>query len=133
MTDTRRGDEGGNLALALAPGTLLAGIAGGIAFPILPIVGLRMGLSLPFIGVILPANRAMRVVASPIVGTLTDRFGGKRTLLVGLMLQIVVMGLFALGIMTRQVGPSFLLGRLLHGPVAAWLGKVEAGPDGRSA
>ena len=42
-----------SLALALAPGTLLAGVAGGIVFPIFPIVGLRVGLSLPFIGVIL--------------------------------------------------------------------------------
>ena len=36
---------------------LLAGVAGGIAFPILPIVGVKAGLALPFIGVILAANR----------------------------------------------------------------------------
>ena len=89
-----------SLAVALAPGTLLAGVAGGIAFPILPIVGLRLGLSLPFIGVILAANRAMRVVSSPVVGVMADRFGGRRTLLVGLAVQIVVLGLFALGIAT---------------------------------
>jgi MFS family permease len=106
-------------SLALAPGTLLAGMAGGIAFPILPIVGLRLGLSLPFIGVILAANRAMRVVSSPFVGVLADRFGGRRTLLVGLGLQVVVLGLFALGIVTRRAGPLFLAGRLLHGPGSA--------------
>lgn len=44
-------------AWAIAPGVLLAGIAGGIAFPILPVVGLRAGLSLPFIGLIIAANR----------------------------------------------------------------------------
>src|SRR5665213_3460433 len=87
-----------SLALALIPGTLLAGIAGGIAFPILPIVGRRLGLSLMFIGVILAANRGMRVLCSPYVGALADRFGGRRTLLVGLMIQIVVMGLYYLGI-----------------------------------
>jgi MFS family permease len=108
-----------SLALALAPGTLLAGIAGGIAFPILPIVGLRLGLSLPFIGIILAANRAMRVVSSPIVGVIADRFGGRRTLLVGLMVQIVVLALFALGIVLRCAGPFFLAGRLLHGPGSA--------------
>ena len=48
-----------SLALALTPATLLAGVAGGIAFPILPIVGLRLGLSLPFIGVILAAGNAV--------------------------------------------------------------------------
>ena len=108
-----------SLALALASGTLLAGVAGGVAFPILPIVGLRLGLSLPFIGVILAANRAMRVVSSPFIGVLADRFGGRRTLLVGLALQIVVMGLYMLGIITQRPGPFFLAGRLLHGPGSA--------------
>jgi MFS family permease len=104
-----------SLALALVPGTLLAGVAGGIAFPILPIVGVREGLSLPFIGLILAANRAVRVVSSPVVGALADRFGGRRTMLVGLTLTIVVMGLYALGIVTGHVGPLFLTGRLVHG------------------
>jgi MFS family permease len=108
-----------SLVLALVPGTLLAGVAGGIAFPILPIVGVRLGLSLPFIGVILAANRAMRVIASPLVGVVADRVGGRRTLLVGLALQIVVMGLYALGILTQRAGVFFLAGRLLHGPGSA--------------
>src|SRR4051812_11168890 len=106
----------GRLALALAPGTLLAGVAGGIAFPILPITGVRLGLSLPFIGVILAANRAMRVLFSPLVGVIADRFGGRRTMLAGLVLQIVVMSLYVLGIVTRRAGEFFLIGRLLHGP-----------------
>ncbi len=108
-----------SLALALAPGTLLAGAAGGIAFPILPIVGLRLGLSLPFIGMILAANRAMRVVSSPFVGVLADRVGGRRTLLLGLMLQILVIALYMVGILTHHAGPFFLMGRLLHGPGSA--------------
>src|SRR5580704_15989080 len=81
-------------ALAIAPGVMAAGIAGGIAFPILPSFGLRAGLPVAFIGVILAANRAARVVANPFVGQLTDRIGGRRTLLLGLILQIVVMGFY---------------------------------------
>ncbi len=108
-----------SLALALTPGTLLAGIAGGIAFPILPIVGKRLGLSLWFIGIILAANRAMRVLCSPYVGSLTDRFGGRRVLLSGLMIQIVVMGLYYIGILTQRPRRFFLAGRLLHGPGSA--------------
>jgi MFS family permease len=107
------------LALALAPGTLLAGIAGGIVFPIFPIVGQRVGLSLPFIGVILAANRAMRVVVSPFVGVLADKIGGRRTLLLGLALQIVVIGLYLLGLVIHHEGALFLAGRLLHGPGSA--------------
>ena len=104
-----------SLALALAPGTLLAGVAGGIVFPIFPIVGLRVGLSLPFIGVILAANRAVRVVTSPVIGSIVDRIGGRRTLLVGLAIQIVVIGLYLLGMLIGHPGPCFLAGRLLHG------------------
>lgn len=107
------------MAIALAPGTLLAGIAGGIAFPILPIVGLRLGLPLAFIGLILAANRAGRVVSSPFVGMLTDRIGGRRTLLIGLALQVVVLGLYMLGMVTHHAGAFFLAGRLLHGPSSA--------------
>lgn len=98
---------------------LLAGVAGGIAFPILPIVGVQAGLPVPFIGVILAANRAMRVLSSPLVGTMTDRLGGRRTLIIGLVLQIAVMILYTLGITTGHPGILFLLGRLLHGPGSA--------------
>ncbi|HXX67600.1 MAG TPA: MFS transporter [Polyangiaceae bacterium] len=107
------------MAFALAPGTLLAGVAGGIAFPILPLVALHEGLPLAFIGVILAANRAMRVVSSPWIGVCADRFGGRRTLLVGLVVQTIVLALYALGIVTHCVGPFFLAGRLLHGPGSA--------------
>jgi MFS family permease len=94
-------------------------MAGGMAFPILPIAALRVGLPLAFVGMILAANRAARVVSSPLVGICADRFGGRTTLLVGLLLQVVVLGLYALGILTHAVGPLFLTGRLLHGPASA--------------
>ncbi len=106
-------------ALAIAPGVLLANFAGGIAFPILPIVGVRAHLPLAFIGVILAANRATRVVASPIVGSFVDRVGGRPMLLVGLLLQVVVMIFYVLGVRTGHPGIFFLLGRLLHGPGSA--------------
>jgi MFS family permease len=106
-------------AFAIAPGVLLAGVAGGIAFPILPVFGLRAGLPIWFIGVILAANRAARVVANPFVGHLTDRVGGRRTILLGLLLQIVVMGFYWLGVTTGHPGVFFLVGRLVHGPASS--------------
>jgi MFS family permease len=111
--------EANRAALTIAPGVLLSGFAGGVAFPILPLAGRQAGLSLAFIGVILAANRAARVVANPFIGALTDRIGGRRTLIAGLALQIVVMALYALGVVTNHPGPFFLVGRLLHGPGSA--------------
>ncbi len=103
------------LALALTPGTLLSGVAGGIAFPILPIVGLHVGLSAPFIGLILATNRGVRLVASPFIGALADRIGGRRTLLAGLAVNVVVMCSYAIGLVTGHPGAGFLGGRILHG------------------
>lgn len=114
---TRR--QANRAALAITPGVLLSGFAGGVAFPILPIVGRQAGLSLAFIGLILAANRAARVVSNPFIGALTDRIGGRRTLITGLALQIVVMSLYALGVVLSRPGPFFLIGRLLHGPASA--------------
>jgi MFS family permease len=106
-------------AIALVPGTLLAGVAGGIAFPILPAAGRRAGLSIAFIGLILAANRATRIVAAPLVGHLADRLGGRRMLLVGLVTQIAVLALYFLGVTIGHPGAFFLGGRLLQGPGSA--------------
>jgi MFS family permease len=104
------------MSFSIAAGTLLAGVANGIAFPILPVVGVRAGLPIAFIGLILAANRAMRIVASPIVGALYDRYGGRRTLVAGLLVQIVVMALYTLGVTGAHPGAYFLAGRALQGP-----------------
>jgi MFS family permease len=129
-------------ALALAPGVLLAGVAGGIVFPIFPIVGSQVGLSTLFIGAILAANRATRVIAAPLVGMLADHVGGRRTLLLGLVIQVFVIALYLLGLVTHHEGIGFLAGRLLHGFgsacvfVAAQALALEAGGDthgGRAA
>jgi len=106
-------------AWAIAPGVLLAGVAGGIAFPILPLAGARAGLPLWLIGIILAANRFTRLVSAPLIGVLTDRVGARRTLIAGLLLQIVVMACYWAGIATGQPGLYFLLGRVLHGPASA--------------
>ncbi len=106
-------------AYRIAPGVLLAGVGGGMAFPILPLVGLHAGLSLPFIGVILAANRIGRVIVNPFVGQATDRFGAKRLLVLGLVAQVLVLGLYCAGVVTGHPGAYFLAGRLLHGPASA--------------
>ena len=103
------------MIFALTPGVMLAGISAGIAFPILPSVGLKVGLPVAFIGLVLAANRIVRVLVAPAVGTLVDRFGGRRAMLVGLAMQVLGMGLFTLGVTTSFPGTFLLLGRIVHG------------------
>lgn len=98
---------------------LFAGIAGGIAFPVIPLLGVRVGLPMWFIGTILAANRATRILFSPIVGVLADRVGGRRMVLWGLTFQVAVMALYLTGVVSGHPGLYFLLGRLLHGPSSA--------------
>ncbi len=98
------------LAYSIAPGVLLAGVAGGIAFPVIPLLGVRVGLPLWFIGTILAANRAGRIVSAPIVGVLTDRWGGRRMVIVDLAST-----------------PYFVCAGVLSVvlPVAVWLARLE--------
>ena len=110
MAQGRRGS-----ALAIAPGALLAGMAGGIAFPILPILCLQVGVALPLIGLILAANRITRLLTAPLVGALADRIGGRRTLIGGMAVQSGAISLYLLGVVTGHPALFFLLGRLLDG------------------
>lgn len=103
------------MILALTPGVMLAGVSAGIAFPILPSVGLKVGLPVAFIGLVLAANRIVRVLVGPLVGDLVDRVGGRRTMLAGLAMQVLGMGLFVLGVTTAFPGVFFLGGRIVHG------------------
>jgi MFS family permease len=113
MSDRRTANRA---AFAIAPGVLLSGLAGGIAFPILPDVGLRTGMPVLLIGAILAANRFGRLVSSPLVGSAADRLGGRRLLLVGLAAQIGVGVCYLLGVTTAHPATFFLAGRLLQGP-----------------
>src|SRR5262249_25023179 len=47
-------------------------------------------------------------------GALVDRLGGKRLLVVGLFSQVVVLGFYLAGVLTKHTGALFLAGRLLH-------------------
>lgn len=106
-------------AWAIAPGLWLAGIGGGIVFPILPLLGLQAHLAPILIGFILAGNRITRVVSNPWVGSLVDRYGGKRLLGAGLVLEALVMGIYVVAVRSGAIGPLFLAGRLIWGPASA--------------
>jgi MFS family permease len=95
--------------------TFLGGIGGGIVFPILPILGVQLGLSGYLIGLILAANRITRLVVNPLTGLLVDRIGGKLPLTLGLLVEAVATGTYSLALHTSHPGAFFLAGRSLWG------------------
>ncbi|HUX12879.1 MAG TPA: MFS transporter [Spirochaetia bacterium] len=101
----------GPVALAV----FLGGIGGGIAFPILPLLGVRLGLSGIFIGFILSANRITRLGMNPVSGSWIDRVGGKIPLTVGLLIEAAATGTFSLALHTTIPGWLLLLGRVVWG------------------
>ena len=115
----KAGRNPNRVAFSIAPGVFLAGIGGGIVFPILPIVGLKAGLAPVLIGLILAGNRITRVAFNPWVGAFIDRLGGKRLLTVGLLSEALVMMVYWMALRTGWIGLLFLVCRLVWGPASA--------------
>lgn len=93
----------------------LGGIGGGIAFPIIPILGVTLGLPALLVGWILSANRVTRLFANPVAGSLIDRFGGKGPLTLGLVVEAAATGTYSLALQTAFPGWLLLLGRAIWG------------------
>ena len=75
---------------------------GGIVFPILPILGVQLGLAGYLIGLILAANRIMRLVANPLTGLLVDRIGGKVPLTLGLLVEACATAAYSVALHTTR-------------------------------
>lgn len=72
---------------ALVVSTFFAGFGGGVVFPILPTLGIVLGIPPFLVGLILSANRFTRIVANAPAGALVDRLGTRRLLIVGLFIE----------------------------------------------
>ena len=72
---------------ALIVSTFFAGFGGGVVFPILPTLGIVLGISPFLVELILSANRFTCIVANAPAGALTDRLGTRRLLIVGLFIE----------------------------------------------
>lgn len=107
------------MAATIVPCVVLAAMASGMAFPILPVQALRLGMALPLIGVMLAANRVGRIAATPAAGAWVDRASARRVLCAGMVLQAVALGLFVLGLEKVSPGPLLIAGRLLQGIASA--------------
>ena len=93
----------------------MGGLGGGVVFPILPIVGLALGITPAMIGLILALNRITRLAVNPITGHLVDRFGARWPLLTGLCVEGLATLCFAAGLRSHHATAWFLLGRVLWG------------------
>jgi len=102
-------------SLPVAIVVFLGGIGGGIAFPIIPILGVELGLPALLVGWILSANRVTRLFANPVTGGLIDRFGGKWPLTVGLFVEALATGTYSLALHTAFPGWLLLAGRAIWG------------------
>jgi len=118
----------------------LGGIGGGTVFPILPVIGLQLGISGVIVGVILSANRVTRLAFNPVTGWLVDRLGPKWPVAAGLAIEALGTLCFAVALSADHPAGWFLFGRcvwgvgsslLLVGAVAGVLRIAEPNVRGR--
>lgn len=95
--------------------SLLSGIGGGVVFPILPILGLQLGLSAAMVGLILAANRITRIFFNPFAGSFIDRFGARWPVALGLFFETVAVLAFSVAVHSHTPSAWFLAGRVVWG------------------
>lgn len=101
--------------LALSGLAFIGGLGGGVVFPILPLVGLQLGIPAALIGLILALNRITRLAVNPITGIVVDRFGARWPLIVGLLIEALSTLCFYAGVHSGHAAAWFLAGRALWG------------------
>lgn len=106
--------------LAVVASTFFVGFGGGVIFPILPNLGAFLGISAFMVGLILSANRFVRLLANAPAGALVDRYGTRKPFVFGLLIE----GIATLG---------YVVAVLLPAPerfagVATAMPTIDAGP-----
>lgn len=101
--------------LALSFLAFVGGLGGGVVFPILPLLGLRLGIPAAVIGLILSLNRITRLAVNPLTGMVVDRFGARWPLILGLLIEAVSTLCFYVGSHALHAAAWFLFGRALWG------------------
>jgi len=90
------------ITLAVIAGVVFGGIATGVAFPTLPLLGEILGISSIMLGVILSANRIARLVMNTPAGQVIDSVGVRRPMIVGLFVQGFAPFLYIAGLYTPR-------------------------------
>jgi len=94
-------DRPPTILLAVIASTFFVGFGGGVVFPILPNLGAVLGISAFMVGVILSANRWVRLVANAPAGALVDRYGTRKPFVYGLFIE----GIATLGYVVALMMP----------------------------
>ena len=93
----------------------VGGLGGGVVFPILPIIGMGLGISGLMVGLILSANRIARLGFDPIVGGIIDHVGVRWSVAAGLAMEAAGTLAFSIGLRADIPSRWFLLGRVIWG------------------
>jgi MFS family permease len=97
----------------------------GIVIPLLPFYVRSMGGSAEVVGLILGSFSLTQMIATPILGRLSDRYGRRRVILTSLAGNAVSMAIFAVAA-ERSLLPWFFVSRILAGLTAGNLAACQA-------
>ena len=100
---------------AVIASTFFVGFGGGVIFPILPNLGVVLGISPFLVGVILSANRFSRLFANAPAGILVDRIGTRTPFIVGLVIQAVATSGYIVAMFSNAPSAWFLAARVVWG------------------
>lgn len=104
------------IALAIIAGVLFGGVATGVAFPTLPLLGDIKGIGAVMLGVVLSANRFSRMPMNAPAGNIIDRTGARKPMIAGLFVQALAPFGYVLGMLVPVVEVATL----------PWVGSVSA-------
>ncbi|WP_264556299.1 MFS transporter [Halocatena marina] len=107
--------------LAVVLSTFFLGFGGGVVFPILPNLGTVLGLSSFTVGLVLSANRIVRLVTNAPAGTVVDRLGTRGPFLVGVCLETAATFGYVIGIESPTPAGWFIGARVLWGLGSAFV------------
>jgi MFS family permease len=111
---------------SLIAGVFFGGVGGGVAFPTLPTLGTVLSISPFVVGLILSANRFTRLLINTPAGQIIDRFGARRPMTIGFLLQGLapfgyIAGLHPSLIPLFDAAAIFILARILWGVGSAFV------------
>ena len=95
--------------------TFFVGFGGGVIFPILPNLGIILGISPFLVGLILSANRFSRLIANAPAGALVDRIGTRTPFVVGLLIQALATFGYVIAYIAPMPEAWFILARVIWG------------------